>query len=194
MAGTPLATLLCTVLLGTAVWASPVAREVDGVVFPGVVELPDGELPLRGAGILRYGFFFTAYVAALYTDQAPGSEVLGVDSPRRLEIVYRVAIPRDRMTEFAEQRLRGQLEGEAWDAIAPRLAEWHSRFRSVQSGDRYVMQFADGLLVLVLNGERLAAVRDPELARLYFGLWLGEQPLDADLRRALLGVAGAGEA
>ena len=41
------------------------------------------------------------------------------------------------------------------------------------------MQYGDGELSLLLNGEELATV--------YFGIWLGEQPIDDGLRRALLG-------
>jgi len=179
--------LLVVLMLGAAVAGMPVQRTVGGVAFPTTVLLPQGALSLRGAGVLRYGVFFRAYVAALYADDSQPQVLLGPDTTRRLEIVYFVDIDRERITAFAEQRLREQLAADAWSSLAPRVRAWHAAFRDVHDGDRYVMQYSDGWLSLSLNGVTLISVADPELATAYFGIWLGEQPIDAGLRRALLG-------
>jgi hypothetical protein len=162
-------------------------RQVNGASFPVRVELADRELPLRGVGTLRYGLFFKAYVAALYADPEPLQELLHPATPRRLEIVYFVDIPGERIAAFAEELLQEQLGDARWQQLAPRVRDWHGRFRDVRSGDRYVMQYSAGTLSLALNGEALARFDDPELAAAYFGLWLGGQPIDEDLREALLG-------
>jgi len=182
-----MAALLGMVLMGSAVADAPATREVGGVLFPTSVALPQGEMALRGAGTLRYGLFFKAYVAALYAGDTRSRELLHPTTPRRLEIVYFVDIGRERITAFAEDRLRDQLGASAWNSLAARVRAWHAKFRDVRDGDRYVMQYSDGKLSLSLNGEVLAVVADPELATAYFGIWLGEQPIDDGLRRALLG-------
>lgn len=167
--------------------AAPELRQAHGVAFPERVALADRELPLRGVGALRYGLFFKAYVAALYADAGPPQALLYPATPRRLEIVYFVDIASERIAAFAEQRLQEQLGPERWRRLAPRVRDWHGRFRDVEAGDRYVMAYHAGTLSLVLNGETLARVEDPQLASAYFGLWLGTRPIDDTLRAALLG-------
>lgn len=181
-----------TVLVGGTLLANALAspatmREVQGVSFPTKVEMPRGEMPLRGAGTLRYGLFFKVYVAALYAHPGPARDLLQAGTSRRLEIEYFVDIDAERIAALAERQLRGQLSDVAWQRLAPRVQAWHLHFRDVRAGDRYAMQYSDRSLTLSLNGELVASVPDPELAAAYFGLWLGDQPIDADLRRALLG-------
>ena len=101
--------------------------------------------------------------------------------------MYFVDIPRQQIAEFAERLLREQLGDAAWQRLAPRVRAWHTGFRDARAGDRYAMQYDSGVLSLWLNGERLAQVADAELATAYFGLWLGERPIDRGLRRDLLG-------
>jgi hypothetical protein len=171
----------------TGAGAAADSRQAHGVAFPERVALADRDLPLRGVGTLRYGFFFKAYVAALYADGVPPQALLYPVTPRRLEIVYFVDIPSERIAEFAEQRLQEQLGADRWRRLAPRVRDWHGRFRDVASGDRYVMEYHAGTLSLALNGQTLARVEDPQLAAAYFGLWLGTRPIDDGLRAALLG-------
>jgi hypothetical protein len=40
---------------------------------------------------------------------------------------------------------------------------------------------------LSLNGESLVTIPGADFAKAYFGIWLGPDALDADLRTALLG-------
>jgi hypothetical protein len=41
-----------------------------------------------------------------------------------------------------------------------------------------------------LNGEPLVEVEGADFARAYFGIWLGDDPMDRGLRKALLADAG----
>lgn len=176
---------LATSLLGVSHAAWPAPLELDGVRFAAEATAPSGTLPLRGAGTLRVGVVFKVYTAALYAP--PGVAPVDAQTPRRLEIHYFVDLAADEIAAYAEDHLRSRLTVEDWRRLAPRVRAWHRAMRDVRDGDRYAMQYAGGRLSLELNGERLVEVADPELAAAYFGIWLGERPLDAGLRRALLG-------
>lgn len=176
---------LATGLLGASVAAWPATLEVDGARFTTTVTDPSGELPLRGVGTLRVGLVFKVYTAALYA--APGIDPVDAEAARRLEIHYFVDLAAAEIAAYAEEHLRDRLPPQQWQRLAPRVRAWHRAMRDVRAGDRYAMHYADGRLSLLLNGERLAQIDDPALAAAYFGIWLGERPLDEALREALLG-------
>lgn len=180
--------LLVALLVATTGRGVAAVVEVDGARFPARIELPGADLSLRGAGTLRYGLLWRVYTAALYAPPHEAPADLPPAGARRLEIVYYVDISRREIADFAERHLGEHLDPGAWRDLAPRVRAWHAAFRDVRAGDRYVMQYERGTLSLWLNGERLAGVADPQLAAAYFGLWLGDAPIDPGLRRALLGA------
>ena len=65
-------------------------------------------------------------------------------------------------------------------------------FPDVKKGDRItgVHQSATGA-VFWSNGRLLGEVRDPQFAKLFFGIWLSPQTSQPQLRRALLAQASA---
>jgi hypothetical protein len=180
-------TLLALLMAALTSATSASVIERDGARFETSVSLQGRDLPLRGAGSLRYGLFFRAYVAALYADAVPEHRLLDPATPRRLEIFYFVDLPKARIVNFAEQRLRDLMSEAGWTRLAERVREWHRHFRDVRAGDRYAMHYSQGELSLTFNGEQLVKVADPELATAYFGLWLGDRPIDRGLRDALVG-------
>ena len=57
----------------------------------------------------------------------------------------------------------------------------------MEPGDRYALTYLPGEgTELAKNGVRLALVPGEEFAEAYFGIWLGEAPLDRNLRDQLL--------
>lgn len=163
------------------------AGATDSAHFAPAAPVADRQLPLRGTGVLNWGLFFRVYSAALYAPPVDPAGLLAEGSPRRLEIAYFVDIEARQMTDFATARLQEQLGDSAWQRLAPRVREWHAAFRTVRPGDRYVMAYDGEVLTLSLNDRLLARHADGELAAAYFGLWLGDRPIDAGLRAALLG-------
>ena len=63
----------------------------------------------------------------------------------------------------------------------------HQSYQDVKPGDRYALTYIPGEgTELAKNGVRLALVPGEEFAEAYFRIWLGESPLDRDLRDQLL--------
>jgi len=62
-------------------------------------------------------------------------------------------------------------------------------FPDVQPGDRLSgIHDGDGAVSFFHNGEPTALIRDPEYARLFFGIWLASKTSVPSLRQALLGA------
>jgi hypothetical protein len=63
----------------------------------------------------------------------------------------------------------------------------NAAYRGVAPGDRYAIAYAPGRgTTLLWNGEERVTIPGADFAAVYFAVWLGDDPLDASLRRQLL--------
>ena len=171
------------------------AKEVSGVVLPESAR-PEGaaaDLRLRGGGVFRF-FFLRYYVCGLYVADGPGgaSAILASDAPRR---IYLVTLRRISSFEFLwglDQGLADNLSPAEAEALHEPLAQVRATIRAIgviARGARvaidYVPRAGTSILVDGLRrGERFAgkALNDALMR-----VWIGERPLDAGLKRELLG-------
>jgi len=163
------------------------ASEVEGVRFEERVEVGGRALELQGAGLLRYRWVIKAYVAALYLPPGTTGAQALEDVPKRLEIEYFWSLAAPDFGKAADELLRRKLPAAELARLRERLDRFHSAYRDVEPGDRYALDYAPGAgTTLRLNGKALANVPGADFAAAYFGIWLGEPPLDASLRQNLL--------
>ncbi len=174
-------------LFSSTVTATSYAAEVGGVVFPEVTEVHGVRLRLHGAGVLRYRVIFKGYAAALYLPEGtPGSKALD-DVPKRLEIHYFWSIPAEAFREAANEILRRNLSQSQLLALEPRIGELHRAYEPVRPGDRYALTYIPHMgTELTLNGELKQRILGADFAAAYFSIWLGEHPIDLQLKQALL--------
>ena len=164
------------------------AAVVEGGPFDERVRTGDVELDLYGAALLRYRVVFRAYVAALYVAEPDHARNVLDDVPKRLELSYFWPIAGEDFGPAAETILARTLSDAELASLRERLDRLHRAYRDVEPGDRYTLTYVPGRgTELALNGRTIATVEGADFARAYFGIWLGEKPLDAGLRDALLG-------
>lgn len=178
-------------LLATALVLAPHparAGEIEGVAFDERVRAGDTVLRLSGLGLLRYRFFFKAYVAALYLEPGTDASSALSDVPKRLEIHYFYGIRGPQFADAAEQLLERNLEPEQLARLRPRLDAFHALYQDVRPGDRYALTYVPGEgTELARNGVALGSAPGADFAAAYFSMWLGPDPLDDSLRTQLLG-------
>jgi hypothetical protein len=164
------------------------ASRLEDVAFAEDVEAGAAKLELRSVGLLRYRVLFKAYAAGLYLPpETPAHEALA-DVPKRLEIEYFWSIDGEAFGRAADELLARQLPAAQLERLRPRLAKLHALYRDVGPGDRYAITYVPGRgTELSLNGVALGSVPGADFASAYFGIWLGDDPLDASLRQQLLG-------
>lgn len=167
--------------------ASSRSAEIEGVEFDERVTAGDRVLALQSVGLLRYRIFFKGYVAALYLEEGtPRGEVLE-DVSKRLELEYFWSIAGDQFGPPAEGILERNLDAGSLERLRARVEALHQKYQDVKPGDRYSLTYLPGEgTELAKNGVPLALVPGEDFARAYFGIWLGEDPLDRDLRDQLL--------
>jgi len=176
------------VLLALAFTPLPArAMTVEGVTFAPEVRIGDAAVPLRNAALLRYLFVLKAYVAALYLPADVAPEQVLADVPKRLEISYLVSIRGKDFDKGAAPVLRRNLSRGELERLQERLDRLNAAYRDVQPGDRYALSYHPGRgTELNLNGTPLVTIEGADFAAAYFGVWLGREPIDADLKKSLL--------
>lgn len=164
--------------------ASAVATvEIEDVPFPVEIRAGDRTLPLHGLGLLRYRVLFRGYVGALYLPAGVPARRTLEDVPKALELRYFWDIEGRFFGEAADELLAKSLPPERLAALRERLDRLHELYRDVEAGDRYRLTYVpDRGTTLAYNGEPLGTIPGADFASAYFGIWLGDQPLNESFR------------
>ncbi|MEM8867641.1 MAG: chalcone isomerase family protein [Verrucomicrobiota bacterium] len=150
-----------------------------------------GELRLEKLGEHRfvYAMLFKLYDAALYVPaEATADDVLQAETTFELRFSYLRTIKKDIVLRSASRMLEKNLNPEEQQQIAERVAQINECYRTVSKGDSSALVYEPEVgTSFVLNGERKITIPGQDFARLYFTIWLGEQPASVSLRDDLLG-------
>jgi hypothetical protein len=147
-------------------------------------------LVLNGAGI-REKFWIDVYVGALYlpakSKNAP--EILSADKPMAIKLhILTSAVTREKMKNGIEEGFMRSTAGN----IAPvkaRMEQLLSAFSSeIKVGDEFDMIYEPGKgISLYKNGAYGITISGLDFKAALFGTWLGPDPGDKELKKALLG-------
>jgi len=171
----------------SGVSAAPQAATVEGVTFSREVRAGDSTLALRGYGLLRYMVFIKAYVAAFYLPESIRPEDALGNVPKHLEIEYFHDINAQDFVKATTSSISSNLSLMTFQRLKPKIDEFNALYRDVKAGDRYALTYVPGKgTTLSWNNTPLGTVASDEFAVGLFGIWLGPNPLDTDLKRLLL--------
>jgi hypothetical protein len=182
--------LVAALLALPAAASAPVTLE--GVRFQPAHDVHGTSLALRGAALLRYKLVFKGYVAALYlAPETPSARVLE-DVPKRLEIEYFWPIGAADFARATDVGIARNVDAAALAALRPRIQQLNALYQDVEPGDRYALSYAPSRgTELARNGRLLGSVPGADFGAAIFAIWLGDTPLDGELKRRLLGDTAA---
>jgi Chalcone isomerase-like len=161
---------------------------ISGVVMDKTVQIDGHTCNLIGAGLLRYRTVFRAYVAALYLEKKHTSGDLFKDIPKSLVIEYFHAIDAQGFISATRQGFKNNLSKEQLEAIDQSARAFYSLYRDVKPSDRYSFTYIPGKgSELALNGRVLGKISGLDFANAFLSIWLGPNPLNQTLKKALLG-------
>jgi len=176
-----------------AVMASPAFGQttLNGVTLPATVKSGDGNLTLNGAGI-RKKLFFKLYVAGLYTPKkskdanalANADEPIGI----RLQITSSM-VSSDNMSEAISEGFSKSTGGNT-ASLQSKIDNFISTFKKdpIVEGNIFELFYVPGKGVETYkNGKLLTTIEGLEFKKALFGIWLGNDPVDSDLMKGLLG-------
>lgn len=188
---------LAAVACALAVAAAHVARanDVEGVDFPAQVVPVPGAAPLvlSGAGV-RHFLLFDVYAVGLYLPALAPSAEAAISAPGRKRVS--IAMLRDvdaaQFVDSLEKALRANHDEAAMQALAPSVARFESIFTSLQvvkKGTRIAIdQVPDAGTVVAIDGTPREPIPDAAFYPALLRNWLGEHPVQADLKRELSGA------
>lgn len=167
------------------------AAEVAGIKVDEQIRVGANELVLNGAG-LRTKVFVKVYIGALYVSQkanAPAA-LLDATTPRRMSMRMLRDIDADTLYGALRDGLKdnnSEAELAALKAPTEQFAEIMKKVGTARNGDTVALDFtADGVAVS-FNGESRGKVAGGAFAKALLKAWLGENPVDGSLKKALLG-------
>jgi long-chain acyl-CoA synthetase len=182
-----------TLALLAALAAAPLvqAAEVAGIKVDEQVKVGANELVLNGAG-LRTRVFVKVYIGALYVSHkasTPGA-LLEAPTPRRMSLRMLRDIDADALYGALRDGLKdnnSEAELAALKGPSEQFAELMKKIGNVRNGDTVALDFTGDGVGVSLNGEARGKVASVQFARALLKVWLGDNPVDASLKKALLG-------
>jgi hypothetical protein len=183
------ATLSAVVLsLVLALPALAKEKEVAGVKFPETTTVEGKELKLNGAG-LRKKLIFKVYAAGLYLE-TPTQDAAQVISSDQIKVV-RMSMLRDlektkiteAITDGVEKNNKAQMP-----TLKARLDSFNAAIPDLKKGDELTITYipGKGTRVQSKSGQEMS-VEGKDFADALFGVWLGSNPVDGDLKNGMLG-------
>jgi long-chain acyl-CoA synthetase len=168
------------------------AAEVAGIKLEDKLRVGNSDLLLNGAG-LRSKLFIKVYVGALYVNEKSSvpAGVLDSTAPRRMVLRLLRDLGGDALHEALEEGLANNHSPAELAAIKPQseqLAAIMKGIGKVREGDTVAIDFSTDGISVSLNGEGRGKVAGPAIARALLKVWLGDKPVDASLKKALLGI------
>jgi hypothetical protein len=180
--------ILVALFNAPTVSAAPGKVTVEGVDFKREFRVSDATLALRGYGLLRYMVFIKAYVAAFYLPESVRSEDALTDVPKHLEIEYFHPIVAQDFAKATSASISQNTSLVTYQGLKPKIDELNALYRDIAPGDRYALTYMPSRgTTLAWNGQPLGTVAGREFAAALFGIWLGPNPLDRNLKDLLLG-------
>ncbi|MBB1268114.1 chalcone isomerase family protein [Shewanella sp. SR44-3] len=180
---------LCLLLLSSG--STPIAaKEVAGAQIAATYQLDSGSLVLNGSGV-RSKFFMDLYVASLYLPQAETKASSVLESPVlaiQLDILSSM-ITSEKMNDAINEGFDNATHGQT-QAIAPSITQFLATFDApIKVADKFVfvMQKDKGVSS-IKNGITQGEIQDEAFRRALIAIWLGDEPAQASLKDAMLGI------
>jgi len=180
-----LTTLCCAVVLSVA--AVP-GREVLGVSMPEVVKVADWELRLNGVGIFKEKTFFKVYVVGLYLEKptADADVAIATDEAKRMVLTMLRDVSRDVFVQAVETGIMRN-SSVAMPTLRARLDLLKQTLPALQKGNVLDFTYLPGTGTLVRGQGQEMTIPGKDFADALFSAWLGSKPVNAALKRQLLG-------
>jgi Chalcone isomerase-like len=181
-------------LVFALLWLPAFAAEIEGVKLPDNVKLGDAgpELVLNGAGV-RTRVFFKVYVGALYLQQkrTAADAVLADRGGKRIAMHLLRDLSAEQLFSALNDGLKNNHTPGEIAKLEPQVKQLEGIFNAVKAaktGDVILLDYVPGSGTrVVVNGEAKGTVPGDDFNRALLKIWLGDQPADVSLKKAMLG-------
>jgi hypothetical protein len=172
------------------------AAEVAGIRVDERVKLGSSELQLNGAGV-RTRLIFKVYVGALYLPErkSGAAEALALRGAKRVSMTLLRDLTARQLTDALEEGIRANSSEAELAALKERIDALVATMNEIGSAKEKTVITLDflpesGTRVTVDGEARGKPVPGEEFYAVLLRIWLGQSPVDAGLKKAMLGQGG----
>lgn len=167
------------------------ALEVKGVKVDETVQVGGNALVLNGAGV-RTKVVFKVYVAALYLTQkqADANVVISDTGNKRVSMHFLRDLSAEKLLHAMGEGFEANSSTAEMTAIEPQMKAFKQMMTSakaVKEGDVILLDYTLTNTAVSLNGKALGNIEGAAFNQALLRVWLGGNPVDADLKKAMLG-------
>jgi hypothetical protein len=166
------------------------AAEVGGVKLDDKVSVGGKELVLNGAGV-RTKVVFKVYVASLYLP-AKATDLAGVlaSNPRRVQLNLLRDLSADDLAGALADGIKETSTADQAAAVKAQTDQLLSIMKSVgqaRTGEVVTLDFVGGETRIAFGGQAKGTIAGEPFNAALMRIWLADKPVQADLRKAMLG-------
>ena len=182
--------MVIRLLLLLALVAPAYAAEVAGVKIDDKARVADTELSLSGAG-LRKRVFFQVYAIGLYVRDRK-ADPISQPGPKRVQIHMLRDVDADTFNEALADGIKANhTEAEA-KALEPRvkaLGATIAEIKEAKKGMTIALDWNGSATQVLIDGKPAGRpIEGEDFYRALLRIWLGDKPVQDDLKKALLGA------
>jgi Leu/Phe-tRNA-protein transferase len=165
--------------------------EIGGVQLPDSLTVNNTKLQLNGAG-LRTKVVIKVYAGGLYLLQkeTDPTKIITADEPMviRMHFIHS-KVSKESLINAWNEGFANATNGNI-AAIEKEIKEFNGYFQEdAKKGDIYDVIYLPGQGVSVeIKGKQKGPIPGLEFKKAVFGIWLGEKPADAKLKKGILGM------
>jgi len=164
----------------------------EGVTLPRTMKFENKTLQLNGAGS-RSKMWVEVYIQALYLSQLSqnAKEIINDNLEMSIRIEITSALVSSGKLTRAINAGFEKSAGDAFESFKPRMALLQGFLADdITKGDVFELTYSpvDSSLWIIKNGQLKGKIPGFDFKKVFFGIWLGDKPVDEDLKSNLLGI------
>lgn len=164
---------------------------VEGVTLDNNISVMGNELSLNGAG-LREKFWIDLYVGGLYTEARTkdAKMVINADKPMAMKLhIVSARVTKDKMVDAVEDGFENSTNGKQ-ESMRAEIDQFKGFFNEeIVEGDIFTIAYVPNTGVVVMkNGKKKGSIAGLDFKKALFGIWLGNNPADKDVKKGMLGM------
>lgn len=170
------------------------AADVAGVKVDDKAQVESRDLVLNGAGLRKRFSFVHVYVIGLYLPEKKSdtNAVLALAGPKRAAIHMLRDVGADTFTEALIEGLRANTSEAEYKALEPRVQELAATMVQIgeaKKGMNIALDWTGNATQLVVDGKPAGKpIAGEDFYRALLRIWLGDKPVQDDLKKSLLGA------
>ncbi len=164
------------------------AGTLANVTLPDTAQVGATTLTLNGLG-LRTKYAFKVYIAGLYIPQksTDPAAILKPDVPKRIVMHFVRNVSKSQLIDGFSESFENNTP-EAAKMLKPDIDRFFSALDSVKDGDELVFTYIPATgTSLAIAGKETLTIAGPNFAEMFFSVWLGPKPPNANLKKGILG-------